>query len=93
MLTQTDARILTVPPEGKNVTGNIADRTDNNLDYVTKRLRKELVPARNVEYVGPESRSRYQITDDGREALNAFKLLHQKRKQQQAGPASPGEVK
>ena len=75
MLSNTDAKILGVLSEGRNVPGNMADATGNDVSYISRRL-KQLVEDDYIEHVGKPSRSLYEITHHGEDALRAYQTLN-----------------
>lgn len=70
-ITETDARILAVLADGRNVPSNIADEIDRHAKHVSQRL-SELRDAGLVRQVGRETVSLYEITERGRDVREAY---------------------
>jgi len=73
-LTPTDAHILSVLNEGRNVPANITDRIDRHPNHVSERI-ATLRDRGLVTSVGRDSVSLYEITDRGREVYEAYDQL------------------
>ena len=84
-LSTTDAKILDVLTEGRNLAVNITDRieTDQHRNYISRRLKK-LSDDGYVRNVGRESTGLYELTSAGEQALEAYKEYNQKLEQVQA---------
>lgn len=70
-ITETDARILDVLADGRNVPSNIADETDRHVKHVSQRL-STLLETGLIRRVGRKSVSLYEITERGREVRGAY---------------------
>lgn len=73
-LSPTDAEILAVLDEGRNVPANITDEIDRNPGHVSNRI-ASLRDRGLVAHVGRESVSLYEITERGKHAYDAYRQL------------------
>lgn len=75
-LSQTDARILEILREGRNVSRNISDRLDQHPNYVSKRLSK-LADEGIVTRVGAETVGLYELSERGERVLERHVALRE----------------
>ena len=73
-ISPADAQILAALSEGRNVPSNLADELDRNRSHISDRLAK-LRRQGLVEQVGRESISLHELTDEGRDVLDAWQTF------------------
>lgn len=80
-ISNTDAKILAVLEDGRNVASNIADELGEKThrNYVSTRLKK-MRESKHVHLVGRQSNGLYEISQKGEEALRAWQTLNEQRK-------------
>ena len=75
-ISPADAQILAALTEGRNVPSNLADELGKNRSHISDRLAK-LRRRGLVEQVGRESISLHQITNEGRDVLDAWQSFQE----------------
>ena len=71
-ITETDARILNVLADGRNVPSNIADEIERHPKHVSDRL-STLRDSGLVRHVGRENVSLHEITERGHDVREAYR--------------------